>query len=91
MSIEQEGLAELRSQIDRLRFRLIPRSGGSPVGELTLWEMGTLNPQSGQSAMGLVDLIINEDLRNQGLSNQLVIRLNVRLAFAFSHLVNWFS
>ena len=54
--------------IDRIRFRLRPRSGGPPAGELTLWDMGPFNPGSGHSAMGLIDLYLDESYRGQGVA-----------------------
>ena len=60
-------------QTDRIRFDLRRRTGGAPVGEVTLWDMGMLNPTTGgQPALGLIDLEIVGDHRRKGLGMFLV-------------------
>ena len=55
-------------QTDRIRFDLRRRTGGTPVGEVTFWDMGMLNPTAnGQMALGLLDLEITSEHRRKGL------------------------
>lgn len=65
--------------IDSLRFRLIPRGGGTPLAGVTVIGLDQYIPAWQQRAIGLVDVYVGEDNRGQGFGQTLLVEVLKRL------------
>ncbi len=59
-------------QTERIRFELLPKTGGVPVAVATFWDIEPLASSWGVRAMGLMRMATSEQLRREGLGTFLL-------------------
>jgi GNAT superfamily N-acetyltransferase len=62
-----------QARLDAFCCALIPKTGGAPVAELTLWGMELHSSARNHRTVGLVDLLVAESERRKGIARALLI------------------
>lgn len=57
---------------DRIQYVLQPKTGGKICGTVTFWDMGPISTRRAGPTMGMIELLIGEEHRRQGLGTFLV-------------------